>query len=494
MGIIYRSKLGCIITPYKKRQSSAIERDTAIYDKVYHRWDEYVGFCLPYKGKQSYLTYNRDYSDLNKMFPTYEIKKMPLIKSRKFKDKIEIKDVDTLWEAQSQIISQIESSLQKENVWFINLQTGQGKTLLATYLSTILNLKTWILCFSDDILVQWVKTFSNKTNIDNNRILRVTGPIIDQILADKIDPNDFDVFLCTPTLLDRFGNKRCDYGKISDLFNLCGIGLMIYDEAHRNVSNIVKLTSVMDIRYQLYLSADFGQGDHIKEKMYKQIFRNVPVLTPSKELQVSMKYTKLVVINYNTNPTPIEEQEPFNKYGYNPELYMRYQFKKGIIINAIIYVLNTFLIGDTEHRALILFTNIYHVEKMYEILKEEFPTLKIGIYHGGVSQKEKDFAKYEATITVATYSSFSTGLDAKNIKYVLSTNQCNKVMDNQSAGRARPLDDGSDAMYFMFVDTGFSYCKKKLKTRLAYLTETKAKDDNPYSFQYHPDVHGKGAV
>ena len=100
--------------------------------------------------------------------------------------------------------------------------------------------------------------------------------------------------------------------------------------------------------------------------------------------------------------------------------------------------------------------------------------------------------KNTARIIVATYSSFSTGLDAKDIKYVLSTNQCNKVMDNQSAGRARPLSDGSDAMYFMFVDNGFSYCKRKLKIRLAYLTETKAKDDNPYTFTYHQDIHGKG--
>lgn len=494
MRVIYRSKLGCRISPYKKRQSSAIERNTALYDKVYHRWDEYTGFCLPYNGEITFMTYNREYSDLAKMFPQYTIEKMQCIKAHSFTTPLHLMNVETFSEAQSQIITKIEASRSHENVWFINLQTGFGKTLLATYISTMLNLKTCILCYSDDILDQWYDTYCQKTDIDARKILRLTGSIIDKILAEKIDPRDFDIFMCTPTLLDRFGGRRSDYKRISDLFEMCGIGFLIYDEAHRNVSNIVKLNSVMDIRYQLYLSADFGQGAYDKEIMYKEIFRNVPVLTPSKSLQVTMKYTKLVAVKYNTYPSVVEEQEPFNRYGYSADLYMKYQFKKGIIIDAIRYILNTFLLNDTKHRALILFTNIEHVNKMWEILKKEYPNINVGRFHGEVSPEEKAATKNHAKIIVATYSSFSTGLDAKDIKYVLSTNQCNKVMDNQSAGRARPLSDGSDSMYFMFVDTGFSYCKRKLKIRLAYLTETKAKDDNPYSFTYHPDIHGKGEV
>ena len=330
-------------------------------------------------------------------------------------------------------------------------------------------------------------------NISAEKILRVTGTIIDKILAGDIDPNDYDIFMCTPTLLDRFGNRRSDYSRISDLFELCGIGFLIYDEAHRNVSNIVKLNSIMNIRYQVYLSADFGQGSYDKELMYKEIFRNVPVLTPSKKLQTSLKYTKLVVVNFNTYPDEIEKQEPFNKYGFSAELYMKYQFKKGTIIDAIKYTIDTILKANDNYRALILFTNIDHVEAMYDILVKEYPDVNIGKFHGGVSPDNKLNVKNNSKIIVATYGSFSTGLDAKDIKYVLSTNQCNKVMDNQSAGRARPLSDGSDAMYFMFVDNGFSYCKKKLKIRLSYLTETKAKNDVPYTFTYHSDIYKGGA-
>ena len=179
MGTIYRSKIGCRITPYKKRQCISIERGTALYDKVYHKWIDYIGFCLPYKGEISYMTYCREYSDLAKMFPTYEIKDMPIVKSEKFKNPIQLKNVDKFWEAQTEIIGQIESSIKKENAWFINLQTGQGKTLLTTYLSTILGLKTWILCFSDEILlrVQPVRFFRKIAGMSHAGIFIGSHPL-----------------------------------------------------------------------------------------------------------------------------------------------------------------------------------------------------------------------------------------------------------------------------------------------------------------------------
>lgn len=489
MRVIHYGKLCCRISPYKKKQCKFLEKKTSLFDKVYHKYEPYTGFMLPYHGENVFMTHNISHEDIKKWFPDYVVKEMPVIAPCPLTEKFSMKDVNNLWEAQSQILRKIEDTMGKSNAWFVNLQTGQGKTLLATYVCMKLGLKTWILCYSDNILEQWITNYREKTNIDPKKIIRVDGSILNDILAGVIDPEDFDIYLCTPTLLDRFGSSRCDYKKIEEIFNICGIGLLIYDEAHRNVSNIVKLNSVMDIKYQLYLSADFGQGDYEKEIMYKEIFKAVPVLTPSDELVHSMKYTKIIVMNFNTHPNHLEEMEPFNKYGYNSNLYMKYQFKKGIIKDLIEYILDTFVISDPNYRALILFTNIEHVDKMYKRIKQHYPKLSVGRFHGSAPPEEKRETKNHAKIIVATYGSFSTGLDAKDIKYVISTDQCNKVADNQSAGRVRPLSDNSDALYFMLVDNGFTYCKRKLKIRLAYLTKNKAKDDLTYSFNYHPDIH-----
>ena len=275
-----------------------------------------------------------------------------------------------------------------------------------------------------------------------------------------------------------------DYSKITELFNKCGFGLMIYDEAHRNVSNIVKISAISNVRYQLYLSADFSQGGYEREVIYKKIFANAQVVTPSEDLKRSMNYTHIVIVDYDTYPNAIEQNEPFNKYGYSAELYMKYQFKKKTLLKAMCQVIENIRKKDKERRFLILFVNIEHVDKMYDILTKVFPDEKIGKFYSKLPDEEKEDTKNNASIIVATYSSFGTGLDTENIKYVLSPNQCNKVMDNQAAGRARPLADGTNALYFIFIDNGFNYCKRKLRIRLNYLNETKSKTSTVYRLHY----------
>lgn len=481
---IFRSKLGTLVRPYKKGQCKELERNTSTYDKVYHKSIEYAGFILPYKGTNCFLTYSLSYDEAKIKFPNYDINTLNYIKSKSFNSKLHLQGIKEFRPVQTQIIGEILNSKKESNIWFINLQTGQGKTLVSTYLSTEFNLKTLILCFSDDILIQWRKTYLKYTDIDEKRILHLSGKIIDNILAGNINIEEYDIFLCTPTLLDRYGSSRMDYSRIEDLFNICGIGLMIYDEAHRNVSNIVKINAVTNVRYQLYLSADFTQGSYDKEIIYRRIFNNIQVITPSIEDQKSLNYTHLVVVDYNTHPSLLEQQEPFNKYGYSPELYMKYQFKKKILPNAICDIITNIREKDYDKRILILFINTEHVDKMYDILIDKFPNEKIGKFYSKISLEEKQFAKDSASIIVATYSSFGTGLDTDNIKYVLSPNQCNKVMDNQAAGRARPLSDGSNALYFMFIDNGFTYCKRKMRIRLQYLNKTKSKTSQAFIIHY----------
>lgn len=484
MNQILRTNVGCLIRPYKKGQNKPIERMTSIYDSVYHKYIPYAGFLIPYFGSNTFVTYNHSLDYLKANFKDYEIEEFPMTLYKPMSNKINLCGIKEFRPAQSQIIQEILRTKKKTNTWFVNLQTGQGKTLLSIYLSTEFNLKTMVLCFSDEILNQWKTAYLKYTDIEECRILHLTGKIIDNILSGDIDIAEYDVFLSTPTLLDRYGSTRMNYIKITDLFNLCGIGLYIYDEAHRNVSNIVKLGSITNVKYQLYLSADFGQGNYEKEMMYKRIFQNVQIISPSEEDQKSMNYTDIIVIDYNTNPSGFELTEPFNKYGYSPELYMKYQFKKKILINAIIKNIEMIRTKDTERRILILFINIEHVEKMYSILKEYFPNENIGRYYSSIPNDEKEWSKNSASIIVATYSSFSTGLDTENIKYVFSPNQCNKIMDNQAAGRARPLSDGSNALYFIFIDSGFKYCNRKLRIRLQYLNKTKSRSSQVYRIVY----------
>lgn len=482
---IHQTQIGCVVTPYRKRQSHMLEQYTGVYDKVYHKYNGYVGFMLPYHGMNAFVTYQRDTEFLRRALPDYEILNEPLIHAKRMKGEPTFEGITSMRAVQSQIISQIESEKKYNNVWFVNLQTDAGKTILSTYISLTFGLKTWICCFSKDILKQWLRTYDEYTTIPSERVLVMSGRIIDMILAGEIDTDDYDIFVSTPRTLDAFGDGRSNYQRIGDLFKKCGIGLFVYDEAHRWVSDFVKILSCANPRYILALSADFSQGDHEKEDMFRQVFRHASVLVPTKEIQQDLKNTKIRVVYFNTHPSEIEKNEIFNRYGYDASLYAKYEFKKETMLKAALYVLHAMMDNraeDCKDRSLILFVNVQHVEDFCKLCKAHFPNLKVGRFHGMVGDNEKDDTKENADIIVATYSSFSTGLHTHDIKYIISTNQCNKVADNQAAGRS------SNAYYFMLVDNGFQYCVKKLKTRLNYLRVTKAKDDNIQSFTYHPDI------
>lgn len=478
MKAIYRTKNGTVITPYQQNQCKAIQNATSTYDAVYHRRDELTGFIIDnYNEQSAFITHNQYLDYLEAHFPDYQIIDRKTTKWRKQGQPFALLDEIQLREVQGNAANEVLRSTKRE--FFINMQTAMGKTLLSVYLSSKIGVKTWIMCFSTEILRQWIRTYQEKTTKDMDRILFIeTSQTLESILQNpSMYTEQYDIFLSTSGLVTSF-MKRTDYANLSTIMNILGIGLLIFDEAHRNMSNIVKINAVTNIYKTLYLSADYSQGDEKKEKLFYNIFRNTKIIRPSEEEMYTMKYTKVIVLEYNSHPTIPEKMSINNRYGYSAERYMNYQLKKGVIYKVIDFAMNSIIQSNPNHyRVLILLTQIEHVDKLAMYLKDQnIEGYSIGRYHSRVSEEEKQFALESADIIVTTYKSFSTGIDVSNIKYVIGLNQSNKVEDNQAAGRSRPLSDGSDAVYFMIVDTGFEYCRKKLKSRLKYLKGTKIKD------------------
>ena len=158
--------------------------------------------------------------------------------------------------------------MKKYREWFINLQTGAGKTVLGAYLSARLHKKTMIICFMKDILSQWKDTYIDKTNINPEKILEInSGKWLEDIYLNNSGDPDHDIYLISPSLITSFLNNHPWY-QFGEVINDLGIGLFIFDEGHRNMSAMVKINALTNVKYTLYLSADYAQGDYIKEKLY----------------------------------------------------------------------------------------------------------------------------------------------------------------------------------------------------------------------------------
>ena len=475
---IQMTETGVVITPYYKNQNYYFEKLTSTYDTVRHKRNPVTGLILENGDKPDcFVTHLHNPTFLQAQFPGYILEEIPKTFAKKLSVPVSMNPDITPKEAQYEIIQEIMAH-DKKSQWFVYLSQGLGKTLLTVYLMTYFNKKTLIMCYNKDILFQWRDTMKEKTNIDPRKILYMdSSKLLNTIATGDFPVWEYDVFMCTPGLLSSFG-KKYGYYLINALMEKMGIGFKVFDEAHRNISNIIKINAFTSIERTIYLSGDFGQSDRRKEQLYFNMFHGIPILQPSEELMNTLKFTVAIVVRYNTKPTELDKASVYSKRGFSFYEYMKYQFRKPLFFETLDFVISTIKKTNTKHyKILILVNMIDHVDQLTEKIKEKYSdAYTIGSYHSNIPESEREFCKDHCDIIISTYQSFSTGIDVSCIKYVISCSICTKIDDNQASGRARPLPDGSDAYYFMLADYGFPYTKKKLGLRLEYLKQTKIKN------------------
>ena len=466
--IVHITNTGIRITPWKRGQTCLyLENCNSIYDPVYHRKVPVTGF----QKKKTYYTYRYNLEKLQVMLPDYRFEPdLPVYAWEahpfKFHDDIEFTML------QQSAISQASAAGVPRI--FINLQTGRGKTFVGIELISKSHCKALIMCYSAAVLTQWVNSFIDHTDIDPKRILLMRGyRSLDDILSGDINVKDYDIFLMTPSLCLSY-SKRYSWEQLGQVVSAMHIGVKIYDEAHRNISTMVMLDANTNIERTYYLSADFNQSNLEKAQKYFAMFWDVPIINPENDMEIDLSYVIVTCLDYNSHPEDRDQVAVITKRGFNNFNYMRYQFEKGVIfevmdtaVSQIIPFMNKFrlliLTSLSEHMPLI----VNHLKSLYD---DQF---YIGGFHGDMEKEEKQDTLEHAQIIVATYSSFSVGVDVKGIQFVISLDQIDPITDNQAAGRARPIE-GRKAFYFLCSDYGFERCIKSRKKRISYLKTTKA--------------------
>ena len=428
-GNIIITQTGVMITPYHNHQNYHLEKLTSTYDSVRHRRNPVTGFFLDYESTPlCFITHLHDSMFLQAQFPGYTVQYKPPIKGKNLTYRISLNPDITPREAQTDILEQV---VRYENYhqWFIYLSQGLGKTLLSVYLISYFNVKTLIMCYNKDILKQWKSTMKEKTDIDPSKILMIdNSALLHHIAIGKFPAYEYDVFMCTPGLLTSFG-KKYGFELIHVVMEKMGIGFKIFDEAHRNITNIIKINAFSSINKTLYLSGDFGQSDKVKEKLYFNIFKGVPIITPSEQLMNTLKFTVALVIQYNSKPSELEKASVFTKRGFSGFEYMKYQFRKNIFFNVLDYIIsNIRKTNKNGYKILILVNMIEHVDMLYDRMNDKYGSeYVIGRYHSTVPDDEKQECKDNANMIISTYQSFGTGIDVALIKYVISCSICTKI-------------------------------------------------------------------
>lgn len=330
----------------------------------------------------------------------------------------------------------------------LNLNTGKGKSYCTIASICYRGVASAIIADTDGCLQQWKDYFMEYTNVTEDQICEVFGSITITKLF-KLDFSHYKVFLISHRTLQSYASVH-GWHSIHELFCHLGIGVKVYDEAHKSFDNMMMIDSYTNTYLTYYLTATLGRSDFGEDRIFQQYFDGVPAI----ELfhQDTDPHTAYVGIKFNSNPGPMDVSQCYNAYGLSRSAYTNYVVRQPNFEN-LLYILVEKALAKPGKCLWYVGTNeaiLYVRDWIYE----HYPELvrQVGIYTT-LTPKEEKKAQLERKIILSTTKSAGTAMD---IKYLVETVNLaepfkSRVLAQQSFGRTR----GDNTIYKDIVDMGF---------------------------------------
>lgn len=277
------------------------------------------------------------------------------------------------------IVNKSLEQLDKKGTTTLNIYTGAGKTVIASYLSCHYKYKTLVVCTSTTLLKQWKLTFERFCCANVN------------IVGEKniVDENNADIMVCLDTRISKI-SKKC----------LLSCGVLIIDEAHTFCSRTrVKCMLLPQPRYIIAASATMKK----KNGMIKIIH---DVCGDHRVYEISKK--PFLVVKFYTGIHIPSEPIQFNKNGDTDfNKILQYQCTNKQRNSMIIDII---LNNCQDHKILILTRrDSIHVRVLYDIIS------KLGIQVDYMSGNKKTCK--DSNVFIGTINKIGTGFDQSSSCY-----------------------------------------------------------------------------
>lgn len=343
----------------------------------------------------------------------------------------------------------------------VNLNTGKGKTYISVATFAYTGIKTMIITYATNWLLQWKEKILEYTNLQEKEICFITSSnMIFRLMGMKEHQiKKYKIFLITHATIKSFGDKN-GWDKITELFKKLKIGIKIFDEAHMNFSNMLMIDFYTNVYKTYYLTATAMRSDHRENQIYQTCMKNILAIELfDKENDPHSDYLSLL---YSSKPKPQEISACKNQYGMDRNKYINYAIMNDRFREMAVLAMNMALgilkKGSYNDKCLIYIGTNHAIDIFMSWIVEIFPELvgQIGIFTSMVSSEEKEIAKSKKII-ITTTKSASACLDIANLKVVLLLNEpfASEVLARQTLGRLR----NENTLYIEVVDTGFYHCK-----------------------------------
>lgn len=460
-------KNSCIqIKNYRFGSCPKIENSFSIYDQTRHQI-YYLGLHYDEKTETLYLPRGIDVWFLEKALDVKaKVEKDKFNPFEKYND-IKIKYLprdDLQKEALRFMLGKKEyKATATKSQLSVNLNTGKGKTYISIATFAYTGIKTIIITYAVNWLMQWEREILEHTNLQIREICFINSSnMLFRIMnMPESKLKQYKIFLITHATIKSFGDSN-GWDKVGELFKTLKIGIKIFDEAHMNFTNMLMIDFYTNVYKTYYLTATAMRSDQRENQIYQLSMRNVLSIDLfDKEHDPHSDYWALL---YSSKPTPQIISSMKNQYGLDRNKYINYAVNNDNFLDASIIAIDLALTimkneGTYKDKCLIYIGTNHAIEVFAEKIVEIFPEMKnnIGIFTSIVNAEEKELAK-DRRFIITTTKSASACLNITNLKVIILLDEpfSSEVLARQTLGRLR----NDNTYYIEVVDTGFYHCKK----------------------------------
>lgn len=341
----------------------------------------------------------------------------------------------------------------------LNLGTGDGKTYVTIAALTYYKEVTMIITHINRLEDQWVGSLKKFTDIRDSEICEIDGSKDIKKLMES-DKLNYKVYFVNHRTLHSYGNKH-GWDAVGKLFKKLQIGVKVYDEAHLEFDNILRIDFSTNTKKTIYLTATF-QRTGVENKVFNLCFKNIAKygIETRNEKRKHIRYMGII---YNSKPSMEARSEMKNIHGFDKNKYCDYLAECKKFYEVLFDVMHRF--DKLEGKQLILVSKIDAVEWVAKYIHDEFPEKTVGMYHSKIPMDEK-MASLDKDIIVSTPKSMGTGVDVPGLRICIMTEPySSEVTADQTSGRLREYAPDLYSFYVELVDKGFMKVYKMYKER-----------------------------
>ena len=331
----------------------------------------------------------------------------------------------------------------------VELQTGKGKTYLACYYMSMINVVTGIF-LQPMYFAKWREDLTKKYfDLKDNEICNLSGSkaVRAVIMAAKQRRLPYKVYFFSTRTFSDFLSDYEENPEIAErqwgcaphqVFEILGIGFKLCDEFHKEFHFGFRWECFTSVKYSVCLTATLLTKNQFVTRMYNLIFpANTRMekiewhrYTAAEQLHVNFKKPDLINTTEYGSPMFSMNAVEFSIMRHIPTLlnYFR-MIQKELERNYI----------DVElpgKKALIFSYRTDMCAKITDYLKSKYPNLKIKRY----CEDDSEDGLHDADVIVSTLQSAGTALDFNMLAWVFMLVQIDSPQQNvQALGRLRHI-------------------------------------------------------